>query len=119
MVTVVFRVQGYRSRSYIISTIFLVRKYLMEADIRNHRCIVFLAENDSIITASKVLTYLHGGTVAGRERSSTAEIWQQHQETSRLIVVWWLNLDHGQVFGLSTWRARLSSKILQEARRFK
>lgn len=89
---------------------------MWKEDLLKHRGVAFLAENDSIVNAPKVLAYLQqdsqiAETMDGRDgKSSKAEM------QSPLKVVWCENMDHGQVFDLAGRRAQLKSEVLKEAR---
>jgi hypothetical protein len=98
-------------------TFFWSENVLWKEDMLDHRCSIFLGEKDSIINSSKVFTYLQ----AGVERSPTCEdaVWvgpQPIKAQSSLNVVWCPGLDHGQIFDISSWRARLRSEILREVK---
>jgi hypothetical protein len=80
-----------------------------------HRCIVFLGENDSIINASKVLTYLQSKTKANGETKHPSQVGPHSEVESPWSVVWCANLDHGQIFDLPDWRLRLKCEVLREA----
>jgi hypothetical protein len=97
-------------------TFFWAENILWKEDILNHRCIVFLGEQDSIINASNVLSYIQRETEPNGKSFSAAEGYQRCETKGPLSVVWCANLDHGQVFDLPEWRARLISEVLGEAR---
>lgn len=78
---------------------------------------MFLAERDSIVDSSKVLAYLQQDLETAGDKSHPAQCLCQSQMESPLRVVWCPDLDHGMVFDLARWRARLKSEVLGEARR--
>lgn len=96
-------------------TFFWSENIIWKEDVLDHRCIVFLAEKDSIINSAKVLSYLQKDLESSGDKSYTAQELQRSNVESLLKVVWCPNLDHGQVFDLPGWRARLRSEILREA----
>ena len=49
-------------------------------------------------------------------RSEGSEANPTDKIDGRLNVVWCADLDHGQIFDLAVWRARLESEILKQAR---
>lgn len=99
-------------------TFFWSENVLWKEDLLNHRGVAFLAENDSIVNASKVLAYLQQdsqtATVGGKDKCTKPS--QKAEMQSPLKVVWCENMDHGQVFDLAGWRAQLKSEVLREAR---
>ena len=88
-------------------------------DILNHRCCVFLSEKDSIINARKVFAYLQNESDTSRDESHSVLDQRQGEPAGSLRVVWCPELDHGQVFDIRRWRARLKSEVLGEARQAK
>ena len=80
---------------------------------------MFLAEKDSIINSSKVLTYLQKDSDTIEDKPYNTQEMQRYDVESPLRVVWCPNLDHGMVFDLARWRARLKSEIVHEARMMK
>ena len=97
-------------------TFFWSENIIWKEDVLDHRCVVFLAEKDSIVNSSKVLSYLQEDLETFRDKSYAAQDLQRYGVESLLKVVWCPNLDHGQVFDLPGWRARLKGETLEEAR---
>ncbi|KAJ9607451.1 hypothetical protein H2200_008524 [Cladophialophora chaetospira] len=98
---------------------FWSENILWKEDVLDHRCVIFLGEKDSIINSSKVLAYLQDGmqvTSKGEDMADTDCLRSKPRNPSgSLNVVWCSGLNHGQVFDLPVWRARLKSEILKEA----
>lgn len=73
------------------------------------------------MNAAKVRTYLETNSEKTSEKSSCGstevEKLEGRGETNSLKLVWCDGMDHGQVFDLEGWRARLKEEVLREARR--
>lgn len=97
-------------------TFFWAENILWREDIFDHRCIVFLGGKDSIINTSKVLSYLQNTTEPSGKAFSGAEGYHSWETKSPWSVVWCADLDHGQIFDMPEWRARLINEILGEVK---
>ena len=80
---------------------------------------MFLSEKDSIINARKVFAYLQNESDTNRDGSHSVLDQRQGEPGGSLRVVWCPEIDHGQVFDLRRWRARLKSEVLSDARQVK
>ena len=108
-------------------TFFWSENVIWKEDLVAHQCVVFLAERDSIINSGKVWRYLKGGDGVGKEKKNGEEAaFELEKEKKRVEVedpeaplraVWCADMDHGQVFDLAGWRARLKGEVLREAKR--
>jgi hypothetical protein len=77
---------------------------LWKEDIRNRRVTVVLSGKDLIVDTKAVRAYLTEGGVAGREH----EDWKEGAcKESEPHVLWFPELDHGQVFDKKSTRAQL------------
>ena len=98
-------------------TFFWSENILWKEDILDHRCTIFLAEKDSIINSSKVFTYLQDSVEMSHKCKDVSMADSEPiNSQSSLKVVWCAGLDHGQIFDLPLWRARLKSEILREVK---
>ena len=103
---------------------------LWKEDFSGRPTTVFLAEKDSIINAAQVRTYLQqeqempaesclDGNGEGVDKASAKgreEMAPWTVPRSELNVVWCPDLDHGHVFDLPLWRARLKLEVLDAVR---
>ena len=104
-------------------TFFWSENILWKDDLIEHHATVFLGGKDSIINAPLVRAYLQAGVGEEQQNSKYSSSRSEGSETNptdkidgRLNVVWCADLDHGQIFDLAVWRARLESEILKQAR---
>lgn len=94
---------------------FWSENILWKEDVLDHPCVIFLGEKDSIINSSKILAYLQDGMQVTNKGEDMANAGcRPSKGQGSLNVVWCPGLDHGQVFDLPVWRARLKSEILRE-----
>lgn len=77
---------------------------MWKEDIRNHRVTVVLGGKDLIVDTEVIKEYLTGNESVSREKESWEErVWRGNG----LNVLWFPELDHGQVFDKKSTRATL------------
>ena len=108
-------------------TFFWSENILWKNDLLGHHASVFLGGKDAIINARQVYEYLQGAR--GGKVGNNQNVSMHDSETTldcpsegnlskddMLNVVWSPNLDHGQIFDVSTSRKRLVREVLGRAR---
>ncbi len=103
-------------------TFFWSENILWKEDLLGHRTIVFLSGKDSIINTPQVRTYLqdtsanHTDQASEKKALSEPELGTRCPEAkSRLDVMWYEDLDHGQIFNDALIRNRLIRDVVTEA----
>jgi hypothetical protein len=102
-------------------TFFWSENILWKEDLLDNRTIVFLGGKDSIINTAEVRAYLqdtdtrYGDQVSEKkELSKVGPMMHSPGENDLLKVVWYEELDHGQIFNDALTRNRLIREILTE-----
>ncbi len=90
-------------------TFFWSENILWKEDLLGHRTIVFLCGQDSIINTPQVRAYLQD-----RSANHTNRAFEEKKE-SWLDVVWYEDLDHGQIFNDTLIRNCLIRDVVTEA----
>ena len=105
-------------------TFFWSENILWKEDLVDRRTIVFLSGKDSIINTPQVRAYLQNtGTHQSsqafekKELSKTDSMLSCSGEEGLLKVVWYEDLDHGQIFDNALTRDRLIRDVIAEAGR--